>query len=62
MEMVDPVKAAKFGVASAGLWILAVAIFVTLGFLVSWQYSWLVFLFACAFQVFMTTGIFEKKA
>ncbi|MCL1828587.1 MAG: MFS transporter [Oscillospiraceae bacterium] len=60
-EMVDPVKAAKFGVLSGGLWISAVAIFITLGFVISWQYSWLIFLFALAVQVFMVTMIFEKK-
>ena len=61
MDMVDPVKTVKFGVASGGLWILAIACFVTLGLLVSWQYSWLVFLFALGIQVFMTMTIFEKR-
>ena len=60
-DMVDPIKAAKFGVASGGLWILAVAVFIATGILLSWQYSWLVFPFALAAQVFMTTMIFEKK-
>ena len=57
-DMVNPVKAAKFGVASGGLWLLAIAIFITLGFLIGWQYSWLVFLFTLAIQVFMTATIF----
>jgi len=61
MDMVDPVKSAKFGVLSGGLWILAMAVFVTLGFIISWTYSWLVFLFALAIQVFMTAMLFEKK-
>ena len=61
MEMVNPVKAAKYGVASGGLWLLAIAIFATIGLLINWQYSWLVFLFALAIQVFMTTTIFENK-
>jgi MFS family permease len=61
MDMVDPVKAVKFGVISGGLWILAIALFFTFGFLISWEYSWLVFLFALAIQVFMSASIFDKK-
>ncbi|MCL2814980.1 MAG: permease prefix domain 1-containing protein [Oscillospiraceae bacterium] len=57
-DMVDPMRAARFGVASGGLWILAIAVFITLGVIISWQYSWLVFLFALAVQVFMTASIF----
>jgi len=60
-DMVDPVKSAKFGVLSGGLWILAIAVFFTLGLIIGWAYSWLVFLFAFAIQVFMITMIFEKR-
>ena len=60
-DMVNPVKAAKFGVASGGLWILAIAVFITLGITIHWHYAWLVFLFTLAIQAFMTTTIFEKK-
>ena len=60
-DMVDPVRAAKFGAASGGLWILAIAGFITLGIVISWPYAWLVFLFALAIQVFLTMTIFEKK-
>ncbi|MCL2154387.1 MAG: permease prefix domain 1-containing protein [Leptospirales bacterium] len=60
-DMVDPVKAARFGVASIGLWILATALFITLGFIIGWYYSWLVFLFGLAIQVFMVTMIFKKN-
>jgi hypothetical protein len=62
IDMVDPVRAARFGVASGGLWILAIAVFLTCGFTVSWQYSWLVFPFTLAIQVFMTATIFGKSA
>ncbi len=58
----DPMKAAKFGVASGGLWIFAIALFATLGLIIGWQYSWLVFLFTIAIQMFMVTMIFEKKS
>jgi len=60
-DMIDPIKAARFGVASGGLWVLAIAIFVTLGVVISWQYSWLVFLFALAIQVFLLATIFGKQ-
>lgn len=60
-DIVNPVKAAKFGAASGGLWLLAIAVFVTLGFVTGWQYAWLVFLFTLAIQVFMVVTIFEKK-
>ncbi|MCL2060062.1 MAG: permease prefix domain 1-containing protein [Oscillospiraceae bacterium] len=61
-DMVDPVKAAKFGVASGGLWVLAMALFVTFMFLNGFQHPWLVFPFALAIQVFMVTTIFKKSA
>jgi MFS family permease len=60
-DMVDPVKSAKFGVLSGGLWVLAIAVFITLGVIFGWTYSWLIFLFALAVQIFMTAMIFEKK-
>ena len=59
--MVDPAKAARFGVASGGLWILAFAVFMTLHFAAGWHYAWLAFPFALAAQVFMVATIFEKK-
>ncbi|MDR0489849.1 MAG: permease prefix domain 1-containing protein [Oscillospiraceae bacterium] len=59
--IVNPVKAARFGVASAGMWILAIALFFTFHFAAGWQFSWLVFIFAPAVQVFMVMTIFEKK-
>ena len=60
-NMVDPVRAARFGMASGGLWILAVAVCMTLGLVLGWRYAWLVFPFALAIQVFMTATIFEKQ-
>jgi len=62
MSIVDPVRAAKFGVASGGLWILSIAVFMTLGSVIGWQYSWLVFLFALAIQVFMAGAIFKSSS
>ncbi|MCL2741326.1 MAG: permease prefix domain 1-containing protein [Oscillospiraceae bacterium] len=56
--IVDPVRAARFGVASGGVWLLAVAVFCALGLAIGWHVAWVVFLFALAAQVFMTSTIF----
>jgi cytochrome c oxidase subunit IV len=59
-DMVDPVKAARFGVASGALWLFAIALCVTLGIFVNWNISWLPPLFALPVQVLMTVSIFKK--
>ena len=41
------------GLLSASLWILAFALFVTIGFTAGWKYSWLTFVFATGIQVLM---------
>jgi len=61
MSIVNPVKAAKFGVISGGLWIMAIALFFTLNLVIGWNFAWLVFLFALAIQVIMVSTIFEKS-
>ena len=58
---VDPRKAARFGVFSGGLWILALAVFAFVGFAYSWWYALLVFAVALAVQVMMVSTIFVKK-
>jgi len=60
-NMVDPHKAAKFGVLSGGMWILAVAMFIVVGLAYDWWYALLVFLFALAAQVMMVSTIFVKN-
>jgi MFS family permease len=60
-ELVDPVKAARFGVMSGGLWLLAIALFITLGIFAGWSVSWLPPLFALPIQVFMVAYIFKRK-
>jgi hypothetical protein len=60
-DMVNPIKAARFGVISGGLWILAIGLFLTLYLVVGWIFAWLVFVFALAVQVIMVATIFEKK-
>ncbi|MDR3192384.1 MAG: permease prefix domain 1-containing protein [Treponema sp.] len=47
----DPVTAARFGMLSGALWIFAVGLFILLGFLSGFQFSWLVFVFAMAAQL-----------
>ena len=60
-DMVNPAKAARFGVLSGGLCMFAAAVFVLLHFALSIPYAWVVFLFMFAIQSFMTAMIFEKK-
>jgi hypothetical protein len=47
----DPAKAARFGMFSGAIWIFAVGIFIVLGFLIGFKFSWPVFIFATAFQL-----------
>jgi len=47
----DPVKAARFGMFSGAIWIFAVGIFIVLGYLIGFKFSWPVFIFATAFQL-----------
>jgi hypothetical protein len=47
----DPVAAARFGMISGALWIFAAGLFLLLGFLAGFRFSWLVFVFAVALQL-----------
>jgi hypothetical protein len=52
MEMwSDPALSARFGMLSGAIWIFAIGLFVMLGFVWSFKFSWLVFVFATAFQL-----------
>jgi uncharacterized membrane protein YbhN (UPF0104 family) len=42
----DPVAAIRFGLYSGAIWIFAIALFILLGMLIGFRFSWLVFLFA----------------
>jgi len=59
--MVNPSKAARFGVMSGGVFLLSAAVFILLHFALEIPYAWLVFLFMFAAQAFLTSMIFEKK-
>ncbi|MDR2748176.1 MAG: permease prefix domain 1-containing protein [Treponema sp.] len=56
----DPVTAARFGVVSGALWIFALGFFFLVGFLAGFQFSWLVFIFAVAFQL-VIQGLMMKN-
>ena len=60
-DIVNPVKAARYGAMSGGLWLLSIAVFITLGLTIRWGNAWLVFPYTLAIQVFMTAMIFERK-
>ncbi|MDR2923799.1 MAG: permease prefix domain 1-containing protein [Treponema sp.] len=47
----DPVKAGRFGMFSGAIWLFAIGIFIALGFLIGFKFSWLVFIFAAAIQL-----------
>jgi len=47
----DPAKAARFGMFSGAIWLFATGIFIVLGFLIGFKFSWPVFIFATAFQL-----------
>jgi hypothetical protein len=47
----DPVTATRFGLFSGAIWIFAIGIFILLGFIIGFKFSWLVFIFAVAIQL-----------
>jgi len=56
----DPAAAMRFGLFSGAIWIFAAGLFILLGFLISFKYSWLVFIFAAAVQLFVQ-GLMSRK-
>ena len=61
MEMwKDPAAASRFGMLSGAIWIFAAGLFVLLGFAISFKYSWVVFIFAVAFQL-LVQGMLSKR-
>jgi hypothetical protein len=57
----DPVTVGKFGMFSGAIWIFAIGIFILLGFLIGFKFSWLVFVFAVAIQL-LVQGFMYKRA
>jgi hypothetical protein len=56
----DPAVAVRFGLFSGAIWMFAVGIFVLLGFFIGFKFSWLVFIFATAFQL-LVQGVMSKR-
>jgi len=56
----DPAVATRFGLFSGAIWMFAIGIFVLLGFLIGFKFSWLVFIFATAFQL-LVQGVMSKR-
>ena len=59
-SIVDTVRAARFGVLSGALWLLAFALCITLGVFAGWDVAWLPPLFALPLQVLMVVGILKR--
>ena len=57
----DPATASRFGIFSGAIWIFAIGIFILLGFLIGFRYSWLVFIFATAIQLLVQGFMFKKQ-
>jgi hypothetical protein len=57
----DPATATRFGLFSGAIWIFAIGLFVLLGFLIGFKFSWMVFIFAIAVQLFVQ-ALMSKKA
>ena len=55
----DPATATRFGMFSGAIWIFAAGLFLLLGFLIGFKFSWLVFVFAVAFQL-LIQGMMSK--
>jgi len=55
----DPVTASRFGMYSGAIWIFAAGLFILLGFLIGFKFSWLIFIFAVAFQL-LIQGLMSK--
>jgi hypothetical protein len=58
-NMETPAGSSCLGLFSGSIWIMAAGLFLLLGFIVSFKYSWLVFVFAIALQLFVQ-GVLQK--
>jgi len=57
----DPATATRFGLFSGAIWIFATALFFLLGFLASFKYSWVAFVFATSIQLLVQAFMTKKK-
>jgi len=56
----DPATATRFGMFSGAIWIFTTGLFFLLGFLIGFKFSWLIFIFATAFQL-LVQGLMSKR-
>jgi len=56
----DPAIATRFGLFCGAIWIFTIGLFILLGFLIGFKFSWLVFVFAVAFQL-VVQGVMSKR-
>jgi hypothetical protein len=57
----DPEAAARFGLISGAIWIFAFGLFFLLGFVISFKFSWLTFIFAVAIQLLVQALMYKPK-
>jgi hypothetical protein len=57
----DPALSARFGMFSGAIWILALGLFVLLGILAGFQFSWFVFVLAVAVQLVLQGRMIKAK-
>ncbi|GHU64340.1 hypothetical protein FACS189447_00940 [Spirochaetia bacterium] len=57
----NPALAARFGMFSGAIWILAIGLFVLLGLLMGFQYSWFVFVLAVAGELVLQGVMIKSK-
>ncbi|MDR1251133.1 MAG: permease prefix domain 1-containing protein [Treponema sp.] len=58
----DPVTSVRFGMVSGAIWIFAIGLFILLGFLLGFHFSWLVFIFAVAVQLAVQGMMMKTKS
>ena len=51
----------RFGLFSGTLWICAIGLFLLLGFIIGFKFSWLVFIFTIAVQLLLVQGLLFKR-
>ncbi len=59
-DAADPRRIEQRGLLSGALWLLSIALFVALGFLIGFQYSWVVFLFSIAGELVIEFWVRSK--
>jgi hypothetical protein len=58
----NPAYGERFGLFSGAIWIFALGLFIALGFALGFKYSWLVFIFAIAVQLFVQALMCKQSA